>query len=386
MQAIWWQGRAFFLQSLFQTKARQIRNSLEQERKPMFRTLLMSLTLTSAMLAASTATAQALDGFAVTSHGAFGDHPEAYQSKPGVIVRHEIRDGEVTSSSEIHAGPARVPTISPDGEQVAFLKASGIIAVMPAEGGPVKDLVQANPGSHIDFAADGWIYYNLGSWTQDTSRRFRRVNANTGEDERVAEIEGTRVWRFQVTNDGESMMIGPLGGIYVYDLVKNDGHLGAHNEFPGLPRYKDNMGACQGGLSSSGRYLLAGNEAHSGVHIIDWETREEAATVLYRTYDGRTPTPWFTYPVGTKHGINGFSTNSDEWLMVRLITDDQGPENAGNVVLVNWARQQMVPLTHHEFGDGLSDHLGDLWVEGHSPGDPVDPLPDRNDLSGLLAE
>lgn len=308
----------------------------------------------------------AMDGFSVTTHSVFG--ADGGNGLFGSIVRHDIAGSKVAGSKVLVPGPARKPAISPDGKWIAFIKQNGTIAVIPAEGGKPKDLIQAHPGCHIDFVDGGWIYYNLGGTEDAASKKLRRVNADSGKDEKVVDFNvESGIWRFGISRDGKRMAIDRDKGdvMWTYDLVKNNRRLGDSNSLQGLTKYPG--GNCGGSMSPGGVYFGAGHDTHNAYHIVDWATRTEVFSFAYIDIPELAAASWFKSPHGHWHERNAWSTNSDEWVILHMFGGEGGSEySCGNQILVNWVKKEVVLPTDNSADSNQDDCAGDLWVAGAS--------------------
>lgn len=324
-----------------------------------------------ALLASQPIAGWSLDGFSVTTHSAFGE--DGGNGLFGEIRRHDIAGGKVAPPSTIFPGPARKPAISPDGTFVAFIKRDGMIAVVPAAGGPAKDLVLGHPGGHLDVIDGGWIYYNLGGVEDAGSVKLRRVNAATGKDEKVVDFQvegGDKIWRFGVSRDGKRMEVDRAGGVRVwtYDLARNDGKLTGANALQGVTAYPDNGESCGGSMSASGAYFGAGHDSHMAYHILDWATRKEVFSFAYGPVEGLPLAAWFPTANGNFHERNAWSVNSDDWLLLHVLGGaGKGEHSCGNQVLVNWAKKTALAATANAIGSGRDDCAGDLWISATAP-------------------
>jgi hypothetical protein len=231
--------------------------------------------------------ARAVDGFALGIHfelaqGKFGNIHDS--SRPGTLVRYEIKGDQVVGKKVLDDKPEVMSAcISPFGDRIAIVKASGMIAVMPADGGAATDLVSfigdEKPGNELVAtylqwpASDGgnWIYY-LDGRKNGANNTLRRVNVATRQDEVVVVFNRSANGGFALSMDAtprQGHLIKRTDNyvIAIYDLAKGDGDLYA------CPR----TSGCGESISPDGSLLTANNGWHNGVGLIDMNGRQQQA-------------------------------------------------------------------------------------------------------------
>jgi hypothetical protein len=104
------------------------------------------------------------------------------------IFCHTFRNGKTVSSTSVYQSEGRIVSacMSPFGNQVAFIKPGGTVAVVGLDGKDVRELV--DDALYVQWpASDGgrWVYY----LDAKTKSALRRVNVKTKEDQQVVVLD-----------------------------------------------------------------------------------------------------------------------------------------------------------------------------------------------------
>jgi hypothetical protein len=315
-----------------------------------------NLILACAITALFALLALAVDGISVTEHWE-GSWNEMYGGL-GKIWRYDIVDSKVAGSKVIYDGVVRNALIGPDGKQCAFIRNDGKICVMSIDGGAVKELASGHSQGCADWAGD-WIWYSMGNGLKSGSDKIRRVNVKTGQDELYTDFPYT-TWRFGISQDNTRMAVrmqnrirNESAVIYAYDLAKNSQQMDWSRCTP------ENDFTCQESMSPHD-YFTSGWEPHDGTRILRWDNLEEVGSV--RWSDLKNWGPATGVDCGTNGNRNGWSVNSEKWLIACLGWYDRSARNENNQVLVNWRDKQKIKVTDNPKGSKKYNGAGDFFV------------------------
>jgi len=298
--------------------------------------------------------AVAVSGVSVTAHWSGEFENATFYGGFGEIWRHDIRDDVVVSHQMIYEGPAREPRINFTGTQVALIKEDGTIALMSIDGGPVTDLILGHPHGTIDWPEGDWIYYNLGTWGDQTSRYLRRVNAVSGDDEEVVEFESS-TWRFGIARDHQRAAVRDTSvqnTIVAYDLVNDNGQMRSSRAV--------DVPSCGTAMDPEGEYFLDGMIDHSGVDIRRWDDLE-----IVESFTHVAAQAWGDRDSGEGHNRNHWANNAQDWLAMHVgwnlhfSNDSRG----SNQVLYNWVEHARIVVTENDDYSYTYDSAGDFWVD-----------------------
>lgn len=305
--------------------------------------------------------ARAVSGISVTDHWSGQNANDTFYGGFGEIWRHDLRDNTVVAHRMIYQGPAREPVINWNGTHVAFIKEDGTIAVMSIEGGAETDLVLGHPYGCLEWPEGDWVYYNLGTWGDDTSRFLRRVNAFTGVDEQVVEFECT-TWRFGIARDLRRAVVRDTSvqnTIVAYDLQSDNGHM--------RPERACDVPSCGEAMDALGEYFVDGMIDHSGMDIRRWDDLE-----IVESFTHLAAQAWGDRDSGEGHNRNGWATNDQKWICAHVgwnlhfSSDSRG----SNQVLYNWIDHERIVVTDNEDYSYSYDSAGDFWVDHNEINEP----------------
>ncbi|MCU0661612.1 MAG: hypothetical protein MUC50_04720 [Myxococcota bacterium] len=313
--------------------------------------------------------ASAVDGISVTTHWS-GQDTVAYGGF-GQIWRHDIADNRVMSHTLLYADdrfPGRAPVLSPDGTQIAFIRADGSIAILSIDGGEPVILQGAatTPQAFLDWPVRSWIYYAKGGLFQPTASRYlHRVSPSTDRDEPVLTfkkddtVTDSGVWRFRIAGDLRRALVRtddygpePFGRIVAMDLLEDKGVLR-------LDRATDRF-SCSEALSPDGALFIDGHQDHMGVDIRRWDDLSTVSSLRYSDIESWGPD---TGALGNVHNLNNWSANSADWISIHLAYALSASEvSGGNQVLINWRDGARIAVTQNTDGSFEFDCAGDFFL------------------------
>ncbi len=308
----------------------------------------------------------AVDGFAVSIAGGTGTL-QHYGAINGKVMRYNIENDEVTGTVELASDKKYSrPVISPDGNNVAFVRDDGKICMVPSGGGSIVELCDAHENSQIDFPVNDYVYFTMGSFHEHPeSGELKKVNISSKAVEDIGTVKNdgcsgdAGLAQFHVANDGKSAVVrsdddnsntDPYGRIMPLDLSASQ---------ICLDESKITGGGwhCAAGVSSDGNYIIDGWQGHDGFDIKKYDSPSSKETD-FRNSDALNWSPGGG-SVNDNHAIfnSGGATNHPHWMCIVVGSDAHDAREAQ--ILINWNDQKCINVTSGRSSD--VDH-GDFWV------------------------
>jgi len=335
----------------------------------------------------------------------------------GSIVKFTIQSGSVHACDTIYRrsnGFAQYPTLSPNGQQVAFYRwgeymtnntlqgrgAPSHIAVMDINGQNLRNLavlpalLQEEPV--LDWPLGDWIYYKMpravglsvpgvspgrGRETAEIWRvSIRDASLNQLVVKFIGWVDTSEAWirRFSLSLDGR-IAEGQ------YACQAGYGNQNLWYSFPPLGGYIGNglipwgtQPGCNGSVSASGKfsgYYFAGE--HEQVNLAQWDPLKGQVDAPKNgpwiadlsEWLGRNRNNWQT-EVGRGANLIRWAVNSDKWVLQQIGWYGQSIDLGCNQILANWVDQQAIETSNNPKVaqvDGnvlLGNCVGDFWVDG----------------------
>ena len=312
----------------------------------------------------------ALDGIAVTTHSETGQPRSLHSPNWGNIVRHDIRGGAVAKSTPIYTGgDAGFACIGPLGNEVAFLRRDGAIAVVSINGGDARVVCKRGgsrdkdgnlPGVllHIawPYGENGrWVYYLDDPDSGCNGRHLKRVDIQTGETQSVV------MFNMLVNGFGLSLYATPQSGTFAcrptarkhicYNMAEGTGDLWNAVSFDD---------ACGVSVSPDGAFFTANDAAHSTCSLVDTNGNKHAAFSVnqYDKTKAKLKCMWQHFR---------WSVNAMNWIMATQGEVHQNQDmQYTDAVLYNWVERRQLPITANK--PGQFDLAGGFWQAG----EPID--------------
>jgi len=340
------------------------------------------------LITMTSSSALAVSGIVVNTHDGV-DELQYYGTIDGELWRHDINNDVVTSSTEIYAGPASRPAISPDGAHIAFIKATGAatgkVVMINIDGTGEVELADCLRNSLVDFPHADWVYFTMGGYGETSSGLLKRIHITTRVVEEV-QIKGrgasnvnTRIAQIQISNDltravvrtGDDNPDGsdPYGEIVALDLNASDlSTSDVHLDQTIGTRY-----SCGSGFFADGVHAMDGNSGHTGFDIRDY-AGSVVKSFLNADAFNWAPSSGNGTLTDSEHAIfnTGGATNSDRWMCI--VTGGERNFKWHDMLLINWKDESCIDVTNGL--PGIWDH-GDFWVGDPGTG-PVDSRPLRH--------
>jgi hypothetical protein len=316
------------------------------------------------------------DGSAVVTRNGSTDNIDFRHQDYGVyngeLWRYTIMSGVVRARKKIFPGPATFPRISPDGSKVAFIREIGPVStlcVIDINGDTVTELTPCAPSSLVDFAADDWVYFTLGSGQQNIDSRYlRRVHVPDKTVENVATFPCTiaqinisrDLTRAVIRNSSPGVLTCGDEKAYAYSMILLDSGSFGTDMTPGRI-------CCVTAMFSDGQYGAFGWVSHLGTDIKPWGSPDTIVkSVDYQAAFGWPPNRNADNPPTSDVGpvfTSRASTNGPYWEC--LLFNDEA------FLLINWSDEQCINVTALTSGNVGQ---GDFWVGSPQLGDITPPL------------
>ncbi len=329
-------------------------------------------------------TSPALDGFAVTVHyekHGLGIIHDAIE--PGELRRYDLRGDRTVGWSALAANAVYL-CISPGGDQVAFTRADGGMALVSIDGGDPIELGSytggqaGNPGTMLQWpVADSaqWIYFR-DCRPGVTANVLRRVNVWSKQMEDVITFNrgGWPMLSPDMTpHAGHAVLRTDNYDVVVYDFTKGDGNL------KGVPTWNPGCGNC---ISPDGLLFASNTGIHTGCTLLNMQAQSQA-DFRVNQYEGDPCSP----ALGLRREQLGWAwqsfrwaTNSQNWINVtqgRLKIPSNFEVLYMDSELYDWKNGRQLGVTHNR--DGVFDRAGGFWdasIKGYEPfgAEPTDKL------------
>jgi Tol biopolymer transport system component len=295
----------------------------------------------------------AVDGFTVAASSA-SELRENLFGGYGKIVRVNITNSTPGEPSDLWDGEGRFARISEDGKKVAFIAENRDIMVVNADGSGTATIVAKAANSskgYLAWVGSSTIYFSDGGYDDDGSKVIRKVSAQGGDAEVVANI-ASRQWLWSVSKNGTRAVVRPadeeiscgansMGEVYKVTLPPP-------STAPIALGCGDNVvdfESCGNAISPSGNYLCFFPDiAHQKIAVVNWNNPDEVSVV--NTVDLWNP------PTGSLHNNRTcWSSNSEDWICAHW--------NLGKQVLLNWRTKEYITVN-----SSRNHESGDFWVNG----------------------
>jgi len=314
-------------------------------------------------MVAAAADGQALDGIAITTRAETGAPHSLHSPNWGNIIRHDIRGGKVTASAPIYTGgDAGFACISPMGDQAAFLRRDGSVAVVGINGGDARVLVQRGghrdkegnlPGAVLHIA---WpygengrcVYFLANPDSGGNARLLRRVDVKTGDSEDVVtfnmDVNGFALSLYATPSFG-TFACRPTARMHIcYDMAEGTGDL--YNAVP----FPD---ACGVSVSPDGTCFTANDTAHRTCRIVDTNGNVRSSFRVNQ-YEAGLDASRFMW----QHFR--WSVNAQNWIMATQGEVHQHQDMKFlDAVLYNWIEGRQIAVTANK--PGQFDLAGGFW-------------------------
>lgn len=331
---------------------RKMKNEKRNRGTPFLHFALFILRFSFCVLLLSPHRAFALDGFVITTRWTFNGPVVPEGRNYGDLVRYDLKDDKVVRVVTIYdGGDAGRAVIGPRGERVAFVRRDGTVAVVPAGGGAVRELLKAPAADHLQWpGGEGgrWVYY-LDNDPQGRPRYLKRVSVADGVAEFVVAFNAT-----------------PGVVALSQDVTRTSGHLVARtDEWPGVVGYDLVLGTGDlfGRMLDEGGY--APTLAPDGALFADVTTDRAALRVA--DWNGR-PRKVVKAAEPRREALAAarWAVNAGDWVVAGIGRTSQGGPNwlvtSLDAVAFDWPRGRTVRITRNDAG--TFDRSQGIWVEG----------------------
>jgi hypothetical protein len=316
--------------------------------------------------------AAAVDGFVVSiRYQAAGLGNIHDGSHPGVLMRYDIRgDRPVAAKALSSRDDVTGACLGPFGDQIAVTRANGVIAVLPAGGGPETELarfIEEDPKRTVPAAtgiqwpaSEGgkWIYY-IDARNGGANNALRRVHVAARKDELVVRFNRSAAGGFAL-----SMGATPTSGhlakrtdnyvIAIYDMSRGDGDLyNCERTF-----------GCGESISPDESFIATNDGSHTVCRLVDLAGRQRHAFRLNQ-WDGdptkdkpREKLEWVWQSFR-------WSVNAVNWIAVtqgKLKPGSTHETYYQDAVLYDWVNQRQINATGNK--PGTFDRVAGFWEIG----------------------
>ena len=316
----------------------------------------------------------------------------------GKIIRVDIANSAPVKCDTIFNGLGQYPTLSFDGNKVAFYRYasriqgnnlvgpsdSSYISVMNADGTNLQDLVGlkgsliqgfADEECSMDWPAGDWIYYYKPPMS---TNEIWRVNVrNPGQNELAIKYSSTYMRRWSMSVDAKYAG-GQFKGLSCGENIVTTVQFGNVNACNARPT-DGTLPGCNLALSAGGgfaAYYIGG--CHEDLNIATWNHSTNTLINNTKTLNNNTIKAGFRADMATCAEMIRWSANSEKWVLQGTGWNGHADNMryGGNQLLVNWkdgvgfpvTRNPKLPLssTSYEIAGQvyLQNDPGDFWVNG----------------------
>ncbi|MBD3346225.1 MAG: hypothetical protein GF401_14305 [Chitinivibrionales bacterium] len=263
-------------------------------------------------------------------------------------MRHTIKNDLIVQSTQIHPGPVRCAVISPQGNELAYIKKDGSLCIAGIYGSGKEIVLLENlpENSWIDWPHKNWIYYT----TVDDCSKLKRIQTYLKSKESVAQFP-YRVSQFSMTSELSHGSVVVLHNdewhAAVFEL--EDGKASIFNERPGMG----------GEISPDGSFFAHNQDGYTITRV----RRSDDATIVNEWGIRKANV------AGSSWGVMRWATNSNDWLTITQGARVGAPRDSvvlfQNQMVYKKDGSETIQVTANSPIEGGFDEAGDLWL-----GDP----------------